>query len=591
MDTSDELTSVRPAAPRATAHVRLPDGREFEAPAGTPLEAFVRAASAASPATDAPAPILAAVVDGRLRELAYPVDKDISVMPVTMASEDGMRIYRRSLSFLMVAAARELFPEAKVEVDHSVYSGGYYCKAEGRAPFDERELKALEARMRELAQADLPITKSRMSLPEACEMFAAQGDDDKVRLLKHRRKDYLVVYSLQLSNACFRDYFHGYMAPSTGYLRWLGLQLADSGFVLRFPQRSAPTTIQPAAAHDRLYDAFREYGEWLDVLGIGDVGSLNDAVKAGRMREVILVSEALHEQRIAQIAAQIAARRSVRLVLIAGPSASGKTTFSKRLAIQLLANGLRPFPLAMDNYFVDRELTPRDEKGELDYESLTAVDVELFNAHLLALMAGESVELPRYNFKTGYREPGETVRLGREYVVVVEGIHGLNPALLPSIPAERLFRVYVSALTQLNLDRHNRVSTTDTRLTRRIVRDAATRGYSAEATLRRWESVRHGENKWIFPHQDNSDVMFNTALVYELPVLRPFAEPLLLQVRPESAEHIEARRLLAKLDWFETGADDELSATQLADAVPDNSILREFIGGSILRDFSLWGGK
>lgn len=564
--------------------MRLPDGREFEAPVGTRLEAYFRAAY-----PEAAAPVLAGVLDGQLRELAYQVIRDTDATPVTMASEDGMRIYRRSLSFLMIAAARELYPETQVEVDYSVYSGGYYCKAQGRPTFDGGELAALEARLNELVQADLPIAKGRMGLAEACEMFAAQGDDDKVRLLKHRRKDYLVVYSLQLAPLCFRDYFHGYMIPSTGYLRWFGLQPADNGFILQFPQRSAPTTLQPGAAHDRLYDAFREYGEWLDVLGIGDVGSLNDAVQAGRMREVILVAEALHEQRIAQIAAQIAARPAVRLVLIAGPSASGKTTFSKRLAIQLLANGRRPFPLALDDYFVDRELTPRDEKGERDYESLGAVDVALFNEHLLALMAGEAIDLPRYNFKTGYRERGETVRLTRDHIVLVEGIHGLNPDLLPSIPRERVFRIYTSALTQLNLDRHNRVSTTDTRLVRRIVRDAATRGYSAQATLRRWESVRNGENKWIFPHQDNADVMFNTALAYELTILRPLAEPLLLQVPPKTPESIEARRLLAKLEWFATG--DDHDAASLADAVPGNSILREFIGGSILKDFALWGGK
>lgn len=563
---------VRSAAPRATAHLRLPDGREFEAPVGTPLEAYIRAAY-----PEPPVPIVAAVGDGRLRELTCAVTTDMTATPVTMASEDGMRIYRRSISFLMVAVARELFPEAQVQVDHSVYSGGYYCQVLGRPAFDERELAALEARMRELAQADLPIAKVRMALAEACEMFAVQGDDDKLRLLRHRRKDYLILYSLQLSGLCFRDYFHGYMLPSTGHLRWFALRAADGGFILQFPRRSAPTTLQPPVGHDRLFVAFREYGEWLDVLGIGDVGSLNAAVKAGRLRELILVSEALHEQRLSQIAAYIAARRTARLVLIAGPSASGKTTFSKRLSIQLLANGLRPFPLALDDYFVDRDRTPRDEQGELDYESLGAVDVELFNAHLLALMAGESLELPRYNFKTGRRERGETVRLSHDHVVIVEGIHGLNPALLAGIPAERAYRIYVSALTQLNLDRHNRVSTTDTRLIRRIVRDAATRGYPAQATLRRWESVRRGEARWIFPHQENSDVMFNTALVYELTALRPLAEPLLLQVPPDTPEHIEAKRLLAKLEWFEVEAEDGASPASYAEAVPDNSILREFV--------------
>jgi uridine kinase len=569
-------SSVQPAEPRTTAQLCLPDGRNLEAPMGTALEAFMMAAY-----PDPPAPMVAAVVDGRLRELTFPVTHDAPVEPVSMATEDGMRIYRRSLSFLMVAVARELFPAAQVEVDHSVYSGGYYCRALGRPPFDEADLLALGKRMRQVVAANLPIAKARMGLAEASQMFAAQGDDDKVRLLHHRHKNYLVVYTLDLDGACFRDYFHGYMVPSTGYLRWFGLQPADGGFILQFPRRHAPVTLQPRAEHDRLFGAFREYGEWLDVLGIGNVGALNEAVAHDRIREVIMVSEALHEQRIGQIAAQIASRPDVRLALIAGPSASGKTTFARRLSIQLLANGLRPFPLTLDDYFMEREDTPRDENGELDYESLHALDVELFNAHLLALMAGETVELPRYNFRTGHREAGETVRLSPGHVIIVEGIHGLDPDLVPGIPPERAYRIYASALTQLNLDRHNRVSTTDTRLIRRIVRDAATRGYAAQDTLGRWESVRRGESRWIFPFQENSNVMFNTALVYELTVLRPLAEPLLLQVPPDTPEHIEAKRLLARLEWFEPafaspGSGAGLAAS-IADAVPDNSILREFV--------------
>jgi uridine kinase len=332
--------------------------------------------------------------------------------------------------------------------------------------------------------------------------------------------------------------------------------------------------VPPRGEHSRLFKAFRDYGAWLDVLGIGDVGWLNEAVQANRMREVILVSEALHEQRLAQIAAQIAERRAVCLALISGPSASGKTTFARRLSIQLLANGIRPFPLALDDYFVERQRTPRDEQGELDYEALSALDLALFNEHLVALTAGERVELPRYNFVTGHRERGDSVRLTPDTIIIVEGIHGLNPALAPGVPPERAYRIYVSALTQLNLDRHNRVSTTDTRLIRRIVRDAATRGYPAAATLRRWESVRRGESRWIYPYQENSDIMFNTALVYELSVLRPLAEPLLLQVPPDTPEHIEAKRLLARLEWFEPAF---AQPEALAEAVPDNSILREFI--------------
>ena len=330
--------------------------------------------------------------------------------------------------------------------------------------------------------------------------------------------------------------------------------------------------------YPQLTAIFYEYGEWLRLLGVDSVSALNEAIANGRIREVILVSEALHEERIAHIAGEIVRRQDkVRLVLVAGPSASGKTTFSKRLSVQLLAHGARPFALELDDYFVDRELTPKDENGEYDFESLGALDVALFNQHLLALMNGEEVQLTRFNFKAGRREKGETVRLGPDHIIIVEGIHGLNPQLVPSVPEEYIYRVYVSALTQLNIDRHNRVPTTDTRLIRRIVRDATYRGYSAEDTLNRWGSVRRGEKWHIFPYQENADVMFNSALAYELAVLKPLAEPLLLQVEHTSPRHVEAKRLLTFLQWFEPCGPD---------LVPDNSILREFIGGSILRDYT-----
>jgi uridine kinase len=317
----------------------------------------------------------------------------------------------------------------------------------------------------------------------------------------------------------------------------------------------------------------------MELMGVRDVGFLNDAIAGARVREVILVAEALHEQRVARVAQEIAERQGgVRLVLIAGPSSSGKTTFSRRLSIQLLANGLRPFALEMDSYFVDRIKTPRDENGAFDFESLAAVDVELFNEQVLHLLEGREVTLPKYNFHLGLRETGPTVRLARDHVLIVEGIHGLNPELVRHLPSELVYRIYVSALTQLNIDKHNRVPTTDTRLLRRIVRDAAYRGYSARETIERWGSVRRGEKLWIFPYQEHADVMFNSALVYELSVLKPLAEPLLLQIKPRTAPYVEAKRLLALLEWFEPLAPD---------LVPDNSILREFVGGSILQDFSV----
>jgi uridine kinase len=358
--------------------------------------------------------------------------------------------------------------------------------------------------------------------------------------------------------------------PSTGYLRYFAIYLWPPGFVLQYPRRHRPTELLPAQDYPQLTAIFHQYGDWLRLLGVESVSGLNDAIANGRIREVVLVSEALHEERIAEIADQIASRRGeIRLVLI-------KTSFSKRLSVQLLAHGIRPFPLELDDYFVDREKTPKDENGEYDFEALGALEISLFNRHLLALMRGEAVQLPNFNFVTGRREQGNTVQLGPDHVILVEGIHGLNPQLVPSVPRECTFRVYVSALTQLNIDRHNRVPTTDTRLIRRIVRDATYRGYTAEQTLERWESVRRGEKWHIFPYQENADVMFNSALAYELAVLKPLAEPLLLQVEHTSPRHVEAKRLLTFLEWFEPCG---------SDLIPDNSILREFIGGSILRDY------
>jgi uridine kinase len=370
------------------------------------------------------------------------------------------------------------------------------------------------------------------------------------------------------------------MVPSTGYLAWFSLIRTDGGFTLRFPRRHAPTQLLPMPEYPTLLAAFRQYGDWLTRLGISSVGALDDAIQANRVREIILVSEAFHEQRVTDIARQIADRAGqVRVVLIAGPSSSGKTTFSKRLSVQLLAHGLSPFPLEMDSYFVDRELTPKDENGDFDFESIRALNTARLSQDLRGLIAGEAVRLPHYNFITGKSEEGDTIQLHRGEMLILEGIHGMNPALIPAVPAEQTFRIYVSALTQLNLDRHNRVSTTDTRLIRRIARDARERGYTAQVTIQRWESVRRGEKNYIFPYQENADVMFNSALVYELSALKPLVEPLLRQVPYGTAEYVEAKRLLAFLEWF---------LPIEADLVPDNSILREFIGNSILRDFKLW---
>jgi uridine kinase len=373
------------------------------------------------------------------------------------------------------------------------------------------------------------------------------------------------------------------MLPSAGFIKWFSLDVAGDGFILNFPRRNSPTQILPKTSYPKLLSTFRQYGNWLERLGIESVGSLNDANAAGNLREVILVSEALHELQITDIAQHIADRsEEARIILIAGPSSSGKTTFSKRLSIQLLAQGFSPFPLEMDNYFVDREKTPKDENGQYNFEALGAMDTHKLSVDLKRLIAGEEVRLPHYNFKAGKQEEGEVVRLSQDHLLILEGIHGLNPKLLPDIPASSTFKVYASCLTQLNLDRYNRISTTDTRLIRRIVRDARERGYSAQQTIQRWDSVTRGEKDYIFPYQENGDKLFNSALVYELSAIKPLVEPLLRQVPYGSLEYVEAKRLLAMLEWF-LPIDNQM--------IPDNSILREFIGGSILKDFTLWESR
>jgi uridine kinase len=577
---------IRPAQPRTNVLATFPDGRVFEAPIGTPVGAIIRAQAAwrpaalpvqSTPSPTAGASVVAVMLSGRLRELTTPLTEDAEVVPVTTADGDGVRIYRRSLAFLLMTAAAEVFPGADVSIEHSASTvGGYFCTVRGHDPFTQRELWQVEARMREIVAADAPLVRTPMAVADAMALFAARGEDERVRLLVYRQKDTVIFYTLRGR----QDYFQGYMVPSTGCLTHFALHALPPGFMLQFPHQNRPTELLPITPYPKLFQVFEEAGHWLDRLGIRGVGALNDAVVAGRLPEVSLVAEALHEARIANIAQEIATRgERIKVVLIAGPSSSGKTTFSKRLAVQLLANGRRPFPLGLDDYFVDRDQTPRDANGQYDYECLQAVDVALFNDHLLSLMGGRTTPLPHYDFTTGMRGPGAAVTLGPDSLIIVEGIHGLNPALVPGLPPECVYRVYVSALTQLNLDRYNRVSTTDCRLVRRIVRDAATRGYNATQTLRRWESVTRGEKQHIFPFQENSDAIFNSALVHELAVLRPLVEPLLLQVRHETLEYVEANRLLSFLQWFVPASPDP---------VPDNSILREFIGGSILETFRLW---
>jgi uridine kinase len=564
-------------SPRASVEVHLPDGRVIEGPRDAPVGNFLKLVEnrTALDEVEPTAPIVGAVVNDELRELTFPVTMDSRIRPVTMAESDGMLIYRRSLTFLLDAAFEDLFPDASLTIDHSVSFGGYYCRVIGRKKLSANKLVRLERHMHRLVAADIPFVKREVTLSEAVAYFQAKGQMDKVRLLEHRSKDYLVLYRL----GDHQDYHHGYMVPSTGYLRWFAISPTNGGFTLRFSRRASPTEVQPLPDYPKLLVAFRQYGDWLDRLGISNVGALDDAIQSGHIREIILASEALHEQHVAEIASQIVGRGQVRIVLISGPSSSGKTTFSKRLAIQLIAQGVAPFALEMDNYFLDRDQTPLDENGKPDFESVKALDVSLLANNVQRLIVGDRVLLPHFNFKTGRREPGETILLQPGQIIIMEGIHGLNPELNLNIPPAQIFRVYVSCLTQLNLDRHNRISTTDSRLLRRIVRDARERGYSARDTISRWDAVRRGEKLYIFPYQENADVMFNSALAYELSALKPLVEPLLRQVTFNTPEYIEAKRLLALLEWF-------LPVTP--DLIPENSILREFLGESILHDFTLW---
>jgi len=522
------------------------------------------------------APIVGAVVEGNLRELSYKIWQDCRVSPINMTTSDGSKIYRRSLTFLLETAFHELFPNAFLAIDHSVPNGGYYCKVIGRKPLTTSEITELEKHMQKLVAQNIHIYKEKVTLEEAIAYFKEKSYSDKLRLLKYRKKPYLVLY--RLNN--HRDYHHGYMVPSTGILGLFKLIRSGEGFILQYPRRKTPKKLLPMPSYSKLLDIFKQYGSWLESLDIDSVAGLNDSITNHTIREVILVSEALHEQQISQIASLINSRiNKVRIVLIAGPTSSGKTTFSKRLAIQLLTHGISPFALEMDNYFVDSEKTPLDESGNFNFEAFKAIDTSLMEDHLKLLLSGKEVTLPRFNFKTGTRETGDKIRIGKNQIILIEGIHGLNPKLLSDIDASRKFRIYASCLTQLNLDHYNRISTTDTRLLRRIIRDSRTRGYTAQKTIQMWESVRRGEREYIFPHQENADEIFNSALVYELAALKTYAEPLLRQIPHGTEEFLEAKRLLAFLEWF-LPVNEEL--------IPDNSILREFIGGSILSEFKLW---
>ena len=436
---------------------------------------------------------------------------------------------------------------------------------------DEKFLEAVKTKMREYVEKKLPIKKTNVSTDKALRIFHEHKMYDKERLFRYRRASRVNLYSI----GDFEDYYYGYMVPHTGYLKYFDLYLYDEGFVLQFPAMAEPERVPPFKPQHKIFQVLKEATQWSDMLGISTVGELNDCISRGGMQHLIMTQEALQERKIAEIASRIAEDPGKKFIMIAGPSSSGKTTFSHRLSIQLSAAGLKPHPIAVDNYFVEREMTPRDENGDYNFECLGAIDIELFNRQMCELLSGKTVEIPNFNFKTGKKEyHGDYLTLGEEDILVIEGIHCLNDALSHSLPKESKFKIYISALTQLNVDEHNRIPTTDGRLIRRMVRDARTRGASAAKTIAMWPSVRRGEEENIFPYQEDADVMFNSALIYELSVLKQYAEPILFGIDRDAPEYLEAKRLLKFLDYF-LGVDSTV--------IPDNSLLREFIGGGCFR--------
>ena len=515
--------------------------------------------------------ILLVRVNGKLQELHKQV-KDCELSFVTAKDKPGMSAYQRSASLMMLKAFYSVAGPGNVEklmIDFSI-GRGFFVEARGNFVLDQEFLDAVKAKMREYVERKIPIMKRSVSTDDAIELFEKLGMYDKARLFRYRMVSRVNIYSID----GFEDYYYGYMVQNTGYIKHFDLIPYHYGFVMVMPDRNTPDILHKFAPSDKLFATLSESTEWGRRMDLETVGALNDRIAKGDMSHLILIQEALQEKKIAEIAAQIAARKNARFVMIAGPSSSGKTTFSHRLSVQLEAIGLKPHPIAVDNYFVNRVDSPRDEHGNYNYEILECLDVELFNRDMTGLLEGKRVELPYYNFKKGVREyKGNFLQLGEGDILVIEGIHGLNDRLSYTLPADSKFKIYISALTQLNIDEHNRIPTTDGRLLRRMVRDARTRGSSARETIRMWPSVRRGEEENIFPFQEEADAMFNSALVYELAVLKQYAQPLLFAIPRDSEEWLEAKRLLKFLDYF-IGVSSE--------DIPKNSILREFIGGSCL---------
>ena len=517
--------------------------------------------------------IVLVFVDGKLQELHKRLKKDCEISFVTTADPIGHEAYKRSMSFLLVKAVYDVAGHKNIDKVrmHFAIGPGYYCTITGETRVDDDFLERVESRMHELVEADLSIKKRTVHTDEAIGLFGQYGMYDKEELFRYRRVSKVNLYSINE----FEDYYYGYMLYSTGYLKYFKLYRYDEGFVLQMPEIDKPEIVPHFQARTKFFQVMKESVKWGDIQEIETVGGLNRNITSGDVQETVLVQEAMQERRIAEIAQMIASRPEIRFVLIAGPSSSGKTTFSHRLSVQLRANGMRPHPIAVDNYFKEREETPKDEKGNYNFEGLCAVDIDLFEKQMQELLDGKEVIIPNFDFVKGHKEfVGSPLKLGEHDILVIEGIHCLNPKLTKALADENKFKIYISALTQLNIDEHNRIPTTDGRLLRRIVRDARTRGASAKKTIQMWPSVRKGEEENIFPFQEEADVMFNSALIYELAVLKPYVEAQLFGVERECPEYIEAKRLLKFLDYF-VGIGSE--------KVPTNSLLREFIGGGCFR--------
>lgn len=514
---------------------------------------------------------VSAKVNNKVESLDFRVyyNKDIEFLDITSSS--GMRTYVRSLFFILVKAVEELYPQGSISLEHPI-SKGYFCKLHIDRTIGLDDVQRIKQKMQEIIAADIPYTRTESHTEEVVRLFEKRGMIDKARLLDTYGQLYSYYYQLGDTVDCY----YSSLVPSTGYIRLFDIVKYYDGLLLRIPSRENPTKLEEVVKQEKMLEVFQEYHRWNQILGISTVGDLNVACNHGHATDLINVSEALQEKKIAQIADEITHRnqdgKRVKLVLISGPSSSGKTTFSKRLSIQLMTNGLKPYPISLDDYFVNRNDTPLDENGKHDFESLYAVDLPFFEEQLTTLLNGGEVELPRYNFTTGKREmSGKKLRIDEHMILIIEGIHALNPALTPHIPNENKYKVYVSALTTILLDNHNYIPTTDNRLLRRIIRDYKYRNYSAEETIARWPSVRAGEEKWIFPYQENADAMFNSALLFELAVLKDYVEPVLRKVPNRCPEYSEAHRLLRFLNYFVSVQDKEL---------PPTSLLREFLGGS-----------